>query len=278
MVSQLLDPRQPHTLSDGIVIAVNVLLIFVMYMLPSFAKQTVFAVIFLFWRGCYNIGIGWLLYKQSESRLLTSVAEKSHVFEDPSIPTSRPWLHDLVKTELEKKIPEDYNFDDAPIEYNTWLVFRRVVDLVLICDFTSYCLFAMTCGGRPVGENFALTITRWVTGVSLIIFNLWVKLDAHRVVKDYAWYWGDFFYLTDEELTFDGVFKIFPHPMYSVGYAGYYGISLMAANYKVLLISITAHAAQFIFLLYVETPHIEKTYPPPPEKYMEGSINVWDLA
>jgi phosphatidylethanolamine N-methyltransferase len=279
MVSQLLDPRQPHNLSDGIVVAVNVFLMAVMYMLPNVARQPVFAIIFLFWRGCYNIGIGWLLHKQSNSRLLTSWAEKSHVFEDPNdTPTSRPWLHDLLKAELEKKIPNDYDFDDAPIEYNTWLLFRRVVDLVLMCDFTSYCLFAATCGGRPAGEAFAMTLTRWVIGISLIVFNLWVKLDAHRVVKDYAWYWGDFFYLTDKELIFDGVFKVFPHPMYSVGYVGYYGISLMAANYKVLLISIVAHLAQYIFLVVVESPHIEKTYPQHPEKYVEASINVWDLG
>jgi phosphatidylethanolamine N-methyltransferase len=51
--------------------------------------------------------------------------------------------------------------------------------------------------------------------------------------------------------------------MYSVGYCGFYGIALMTASYKVLFISIIAHAAQFAFLNYVEEPHISKTYNPP---------------
>ncbi|KAM3086309.1 phosphatidylethanolamine N-methyltransferase, variant 2 [Clarireedia jacksonii] len=272
MVSQLLDPRQPKNVSDAVVLAILALHIITLCALPSSLKRPVFAIIFLFWRGSYNVGIGYLLHIQSNHKRMVAWAKKWNLFENPKTGRNpRPWLYHLIKRELEAKIPEDYKFEEAPIEYNTWLVFRRVVDLILMCDFTSYCLFAIACGSSPVGERLIMTILRWSAGIILVLFNLWVKLDAHRVVKDYAWYWGDFFYLIDQELTFDGVFEMAPHPMYSVGYAGYYGISMLAASYSVLAISVVAHIAQFAFLLIVENPHIDKTYnAPPPRKHQDS--------
>lgn len=267
MVSQLLSPSQPKNMSDLLVLATLALHILFFILLPSNLRIPLFAAVFLFWRAGYNVGIGYLLHVQSRHRRLVAWAKKSRVFIDPKTGSNpHPSLYNFLKREMEIKIPKDYKFEEAPIEYNTWLVFRRVVDLILMCDFVSYCLFAMACGGRPAGERPTLTLLRWTTGLGLFGFNLWVKLDAHRVVKDYAWYWGDFFYLIDQELTFDGVFEMAPHPMYSVGYAGYYGISLMAASHKVLFISIIAHAAQFAFLVWVENPHIEKTYNSPPPR------------
>lgn len=264
MVSQLLFPNEPKNLSDFVVITILLAHILLLCILPTGLKIPIFAVIFLFWRACYNGGIGYLLKEQSNYKTLVGWAERSKIFEDPKKGgNKRPGIFNLLKGEMETKIPKDYKFEEAPVEYNTWLLFRRFVDLILMCDFTSYVLFACACGGRPEGEHWGMTLARWLVGTGLFMFNLWVKLDAHRVVKDYAWYWGDFFFLIDQELTFDGVFEMAPHPMYSVGYAGYYGISLMAASYKVLFISIIAHSAQFAFLALVENPHIDKIYNPP---------------
>ncbi|RMJ27540.1 hypothetical protein PHISP_01597 [Aspergillus sp. HF37] len=268
MVSQLLSPTEPKNLSDITVLVVLSAHILLLWQLPAGARVPVFAVVYLFWRACYNGGIGWLLHNQSYHKTLVRWAEKTKVFVDPATGENpHPSLYRLFKHELETKIRSDYSFDKAPIAYNTWLVFRRLVDLILMCDFVSYCLFAIACSHHPTDESVLMTTLRWSSGIILVLFNLWVKLDAHRVVKDFAWYWGDFFYLIEGELTFDGVFEMAPHPMYSVGYAGYYGISLMAASYKVLFISIIAHAAQFAFLVFVENPHIDKIYnPPPPRK------------
>ncbi|KAF1955817.1 phosphatidylethanolamine N-methyltransferas-like protein [Byssothecium circinans] len=274
MVSQLLSPAQPKNLSDYVILGFLAILIFTLFALPKSARRPVFAAIFLFWRAAYNAGIGWLLHHQSNHNRLVLWAKNSGIFEKPeSGKNPYPKLYDLLKYEMETKIPHDYKFEEAPLEYNTWLLFRRVVDLILMCDFVSYCLFAIACFNRP-DESWVLWSFRWMGGIILFLFNLWVKLDAHRVVKDFAWYWGDFFFLIDQQLTFDGVFEMAPHPMYSVGYAGYYGISMMTASYSVLFISIAAHAAQFAFLSFVESPHIDKTYNTPPPRKRPNSHSV----
>ena len=271
MVSQLLSPSEPKNMSDLLVLTVLSAMISLLWILPSGLKRPVLGSLFVFWRASYNVGIGWLLQKQSKQQTLVRWARKSKLF-GSATETKNPRVRAFIRSELEKKVTHDYSFDDAPLEYNTWLVFRRIVDLILMCDFVSYMLYAIACGSRPTGEFFLITIGRWAVGIILLLFNLWVKLDAHRVVKDYAWYWGDFFFLVDADLTFDGVFEMAPHPMYSIGYIGYYGISLMAASQKVMFISIFAHAAQFAFLVVIEEPHIEKTYSAPPPRQQLNEI------
>jgi hypothetical protein len=67
-----------------------------------------------------------------------------------------------------------------------------------------------------------------------------------------------------EDLIFDGVFLLAPHPMYSVGYAGYYGISLIVASPAVLFLSMAGHAAQFGFLVWFENPRALSPFSPLP--------------
>ncbi|KAJ7153467.1 phosphatidylethanolamine N-methyltransferase [Mycena crocata] len=174
-------------------------------------------------------------------------------------PNRRPAVRNWIKAQLVGKMGKDYSFDELPLEYNTWLLFRQAVDVILLNDFLAYCMFAFSCFRVPEGLSLFVHVLRWIGGFLLIGFNLWVKTEAHNVVKDYGWYWGDVFFQRGA-LVFDGVFELAPHPMYSVGYAGYYGLSLISGSYAVLFVSLAGHAAQFAFLVCFENPHIERMY------------------
>lgn len=261
MIHTLLDPRLAKTPADCLTVVILLSYVVLFWKLPSGWRTPILFLLFAFWRSAYNIGIGYLLDGQSKKQTLVSWAKKWDLFNDKkrNEPLQRIIAHDL-KLRLPSLTTEQIN--ELPIEYKTWIVFRHFVDLVLMSDFVSYVLLAISCIHRTA-HPWYIVLGRIVGGLVLCLFNLWVKIDAHRVVKDFAWYWGDFFFLEDVNLTFDGVFELAPHPMYSIGYAAYYGVSLITASLTLFAASILAHGAQFYFLVSVESPHIEKTYGSP---------------
>ncbi|KAF9559021.1 phosphatidylethanolamine N-methyltransferase [Agrocybe pediades] len=219
------------------------------------AAQIFFFFYFAFWRAAYDGGLGYVLTKQSKKKWIEREVQRLGWLDEKRCPKIREW----IRKQLVGKMGKDYSFDELPLEYNTWLLFRQAVDVILVNDFLSYCMFAFSCFRVPEDLSIAVHIMRWVGGIALIAFNLWVKTEAHNVVKDYGWYWGDCFFQRGN-LVFDGVFELAPHPMYSVGYAGYYGLSLISGSYAVLFVSLAGHAAQFAFLVLFENPHIERLY------------------
>ncbi|KAK4685779.1 phosphatidylethanolamine N-methyltransferase, partial [Tremellales sp. Uapishka_1] len=227
-------------------------------------RSVFFLFYFAFWRGAYDFGFAWVLRQQSEKKWIDKSLKRwgwLDVNSESGGEEGREWAR-WWKRELEMKMGEGYKWEGVPDEFNSWLIFRQLVDVVLLNDFVSYTCFAWSHLNFPANHSIPMHIFRWVLGWSLIAFNLWVKIDAHRVVKDYAWYWGDAFWLMvmQDDLVFDGVYEIAPHPMYSVGYAGYYGLSMVVGSYTVFFVSLAAHAAQFAFLLWFENPHIERIY------------------
>ncbi|KAJ3034054.1 phosphatidylethanolamine N-methyltransferase [Rhizophlyctis rosea] len=256
MLHTLFSPSAPHTLPEWITLA----LIGIQASLFLFTNtpREVFLVLFLCWRAAYNGGLGVLLRWQSKDRGIVNWARRNGF--DSGVPREKrePWVQYMIDGLIRKM--GGYDYESYPLEFNAWLLYRGLVDIILVNDFTTYMLFVFSYFRSPEGGTGWIDIMRYVGGALLLAFNLWVKTDAHRVVKDFAWYWGDFFFLSSTTLTFDGVFELAPHPMYSVGYIGYYGAALIAQSYWVLFVSLAAHAAQMGFLWKVEEPHIEKTY------------------
>ncbi|KAL0573878.1 phosphatidylethanolamine N-methyltransferase [Marasmius crinis-equi] len=254
-VLTLFNPKYPKSHFDILNLALLGSQILLFFYLPRTYAQIFFLFYFAFWRAAYDAGLGHVLTKQSKKKWIVRQIQ-SRGWLDPK---RRPDMREWIRKQLVGKMGSDYDFDELPTEYNTWLLFRQAVDVILLNDFVAYCMFAFACFRIPEDLSLFVHVMRWITGLLLIAFNLWVKTEAHDVVKDYGWYWGDCFFQRGN-LVFDGVFELAPHPMYSVGYAGYYGLSLIVGSYKVLFISLAAHAAQFGFLVFFENPHIERNY------------------
>lgn len=265
MLQTLFDPTVHKSACEIIIVSLLVANSLVFYFVADNSTRiTIFVGMYIFWRLMYNFGIGFLLNRQLNCFQLVEWAKQLRLFEP-----SKSLLPRMAQAEVSSQMGPNYLYRDHPVAFNTWLIFRKAVDLILMLDFTTFmCVFVACClsdnyqflRGQPVW----IVVTRLSVGTFLIVFNFWVKVNAHNTIKDYAWYWGDFFFrqINNEDLIFDGVFEMFPHPMYSVGYVGYYGFALIAKSYTVLCIAIFGHFLQMVFLHYIENPHIDKIYGP----------------
>ncbi|KAG5471536.1 hypothetical protein LSCM1_01630 [Leishmania martiniquensis] len=252
VLDSLLKPKSwqsPATLIwTGTSLAVGMTgLLYFTHMLPMWFFCAQFAI----WRLAYNIGIGAILHYQSrhgaflkfyrrmikDYPLMRRLLEACVVFEDNTV----------------------YSVSSFPDEFNAWMLFRQIENVILANDLVSYCVLSVVCCGR-VSLRSPVDVLCVVFGCASIAFALWSKADAHRVVGDFAWYWGDFFFLLDKNLTFDGIFQMFPHPMYTVGYAFMYGVPVMTKSYTLFYMSVFGHLCQLAFLVFVENPHIDRTY------------------
>lgn len=263
MVKTLFDPTVRKSYLE-MAIVVILLSNFLVFLIPSNQMRIlVFIGLYIIWRLGYNFGIGYLLHNQLNYNRLVKWAEHLQLF------TGSSPLAKFAQAEVRAQRGPTYDVSAYPIEFNTWLIFRKVVDLILMSDFTAFICLVIACA---INDDFQfikdqpmwLIALRLVVGWLFILFNLWVKVNAHNTIKDYAWYWGDFFFrqINNEDLIFDGVFEMVPHPMYSVGYIGYYGFALIAKSYTVLMVAIFGHFLQMIFLHFIENPHIDKIYGP----------------
>ena len=252
VLSTLLKPVSWKSNATQAWIAICVATISTYFMfLKGYLPAWFFAVQFIFWRLAYNVGIGYMLHIQSNGGNFVKFYEQ-HIETNPTYKA-------LLEAAVVFEEKTTYKIKDFPKEFNAWMLFRFIVMVILANDLVAYFLCVFVNWEAPNFLN-PLDWLLYIVGFGLIIFAIWSKADAHRVIGDYAWYWGDFFFLLDKNLVFDGIFQMFPHPMYSVGYAFMYGSAMVTKSPTVFYASLFGHLAQLVFLVFVENPHIDKTY------------------
>ena len=221
----------------------------ILYIFGLFTKGQSVA-IFLFWRLSYNIGLGLLLRSQSLYSTLTNWFDKYS-----NNIKYKKWMYWLASCGY----PKGFDPKNYPSSFNAWVIFKNLVTIILVNDGCNYILLGFQFFNMPKEITWGV-ILQYVFGLVLAFVNYYSKTDAHRCIGSYCWYYGDFFFRKEQSLTFDGIFELFPHPMYTVGYSLYYGYSLLCESYQLLFVSLIAHMLQLGFLIFVEQPHINRIY------------------
>ena len=235
----------------------------------------------VFWRLMYNVFLGVVLSYQSRTKGLTNYVREVHA-------NKTSFMYKLLSFLLRATVGCE-SMEEKPPEFNAWVLNTQVVNVILPNDVFAFSFFALrelnlfgyTSEGDMtltllfqsvipnlnspllvVNKELALIfhVVVYIVGMVLIIFSLWGKFLSHKVIGYYAWFWGDFFFRIDKTLKFDGIFEVFPHPMYTVGYAWMYGTSMICGSYQVLALTMFSHISQMAFLAWCEEPHIQRTY------------------
>lgn len=242
----------------------------------------------VFWRLAYDVGLGVMLDQQSKNAFLTRWVQSVQ-----NKPNSA--VHSALSSVIDTTMGSGHNSLADPLlppEYSAWILARFVINVVLPNDVFAFCLaaarftyFAALTSFRENdqcdwGQQICLSnFVVYPIGLALMITSLMGKVSAHHVIGQFAWFWGDFFFKVDQELTFDGIFELTPHPMYTVGYGWAYAVGLFSRSYTVLALAMGSHLCQMLFLQFVETPHIEKLYgtesSTPQSKLERQSSNVF---
>lgn len=193
---------------------------------------------FIFWRLMYNGFLGVLLRNQSRHRSFSRWYKRQREADSLVARLLCKMVDGSIGPANAAKLPS------LPADYQAWLAFREVAEAILNLDTGCFVLVVIRYFEAP-------TLTSLITyplAIALCLLSMYAKLDALRVLGDFAWFWGDcWFLLLSQDLTFDGVYMCAPHPMYTIAYVHLYALAWLASSFTVLHASLFAHFCQLLF-------------------------------
>ena len=78
--------------------------------LPAGARRAFFLLYFAFWRAAYDVGLGWVLTRQSRRKWIVREVQRLGWLDDARRPDVRRW----IRRQLAGKMGKDYSFDVRP--------------------------------------------------------------------------------------------------------------------------------------------------------------------
>jgi hypothetical protein len=107
VLTTLFHPGSPKSHLDLLNLALLALQILLFAFLPRSTSQVFFFVYFAFWRGMYDLGLGWVLTKQSKKKWIVREVQRLGWLDAERRPRVRKW----IREQLVGKMGKDYEFD-----------------------------------------------------------------------------------------------------------------------------------------------------------------------
>lgn len=142
---------------------------------------------FFVWRCSYDIGLGVILSQQSQHRMVTKWYRKYRG--TSTAPASTP-VHKLLDHLAKSQLPASLRptFLQYPLAFRSWLVYKSLVNFILVQDGLNYLLLAIKVFKIPTWHDVSLLLmVQYLAGIVLSVFNLWAKQDAHRCIGSYRY-------------------------------------------------------------------------------------------
>lgn len=107
VLTALFHPSYPKSHIDLVNLGLLGLQIALFCWLPRSVSKVFFLLYFAFWRAAYDLGLGWVLTKQSKKKWIVREVQRLGWLEEARQPAIKNW----IRNQLAGKMGKDYSFD-----------------------------------------------------------------------------------------------------------------------------------------------------------------------
>ena len=142
---------------------------------------------FIFWKAAYLLILGYGLKYQSIDKRLVYWLEQLNMGQKLPCPPSDYVLYwrNQVALYMERCTGSPYDYTCMPIEFNAWILFRQVSDLLTANAIVAYFLLVFKYY-YPNLEYFVRHVTHIIGGSAFLLFNVWIRSDMFNSLDDFS--------------------------------------------------------------------------------------------